>query len=198
MDSEIKVMETLDRRDIDEIEKIEKRLYKDRALTVDILVPAANFLGFITIAKTSKIVGYTVFLSTTNKNQMYCAALTVLPEYRKQGIATRLLEHGEKKCMELGIDSLIATANPKNIASCKTFLNRRNWYVIKLYKNFYRDGLNSFLFKKDLTKRRIKFSDKVVIDLNSTEQIISMLNKGYYGTRIIDNEKIQLQKVLGE
>lgn len=190
-DLKIEFIETIKRNDIDEIAEIEKKYYGEKALSKDILVPAAHFLGFILVAKTDKVVGYTIFLSMKDRKQMYCSAITVLPEYRNKGIATKLLEIGEQKCIELGIESIIATSKPMNIASIKILLNKRKWLIIDFLHDFFRDNSDRFLFKKYLNKD-FRLVDGSTLDLQSIDEIRSLIKKGYFGIGIINNEKLEL------
>ncbi|MBS3788593.1 GNAT family N-acetyltransferase [Candidatus Bipolaricaulota bacterium] len=181
------ITETVDRKDIEKVEKIEKEYYGEQALPVDILIPTANFLGYLFVAKIKKIVGYTAFLSTKEKGQMYCAAITVLPEFRRRGIATELLERAEEKCRQGGTTNLVATVGPTNIASLKTFVNNRDWLLSKLLKGFYKENQSSLILRKVLS-RSPSFTNKIRISTDNIDKLQSNFSKGYYGFKISNSE----------
>lgn len=197
MSSDYEISETKNYEDIEEIERFEKKVFKKTGgLTRGILFPVANFLGFILVAKKDEIMGHTVFFQTKKKDEMYCASLAVLKKYRKKGIATNLIRKSEEKCKKNEKKFLIATGSPTNLGSCKVFLNNQGWHAVHLYKGFYRKNIDSFLFKKNLYGK-IEYSDEKIVNLESTDEIISLFKENYHGTRIIDDEKILMKKTCG-
>lgn len=182
-------------KDINSIEEIEKNQYGNHAIPVDVLVPLVEYLGFIIKSEyNGEIIGYTAFAITENKDEMYCVALTVLPNYRQNGIGSMLLQEAESICLQKGINHIIATGSPNNEPSHKTFLNSQKWHVFDIKTNLYKFDTISFVYKKYLN-RQFSAGDSVLMDLSKLDQILLHLSNNYVGVKM-ENNKLLLKKVI--
>ncbi len=195
MSAHIRIKRVSNSEEIKDIEALEKKYFCELNLNAAILIPSIQFLGFVLVAKYKEtVVGHVVLLHTKTAHDMYCASLVVTNEYRRRGIATRLLKEAETICLQNGMNLLIATVSPYNVGSCKTFLNKRKWYATEFAKGYYRRDESRFILKKYIEVEK-KFSKTIDVKLDLEPSIASYMDKGYYGTEIIADKYIRLQKV---
>lgn len=100
---------------------------------------------FFVYVENKKIAGYIITLCHRRSFLARHYSLAVLPEYRKRGIAEKLLSHTEKLCKDkLGFKLEVRQDNHHAIN-----LYKRLGYEIKgVKKSFYADGTDAFAMVK--------------------------------------------------
>tara|TARA_A100001035_G_scaffold192159_1_gene153534 strand:+ start:439 stop:882 length:444 start_codon:yes stop_codon:yes gene_type:complete len=70
-------------------------------------------------------------------------------KYRKKGYGTYLMSHCVKECEKLNIDKLFLEVSDTNVTAEK-FYSRFEFYTIGIRRNYYKDGSDALLKKKNL------------------------------------------------
>lgn len=88
----------------------------------------------------------------------------VRPSERKKGYATRILELGLEKCMELGIDKVLVTCDKSNIGSAKTIEKSNGKLENEVIDA---DGEPILRYWIDIKLRRLQVEKKDSIDFDT-------------------------------
>ncbi|MBN3490212.1 GNAT family N-acetyltransferase [Acholeplasma equirhinis] len=88
------------------------------------------------------------------KKVLRCGALSVAPEYRKLGVASKLFELHKEKAIELGCDELYLEVISGNVKAINFYF--KNGYKILSDLNYYQLDSTSKLKELDLTQYDIK------------------------------------------
>ena len=65
--------------------------------------------------------GYELNRLNTLKNMMYIHAVSILPEFQRQGIGTKLMDELKKSCKENGIFKIFLFTQKSNIGACSLY-----------------------------------------------------------------------------
>lgn len=78
-----------------------------------------QLLSFVAV-QDGQVVGHILFSPVSiesegavNLNVLGLAPMAVLPDYQRQGIGSRLVQHGLQECKRLGIDAVVVLGHPK-------------------------------------------------------------------------------------
>ena len=107
--------------------------------------------------KTGKIVGYVMAKiddpedSDLNKVKGHITSLSVRREYRRMGIAAKLMEQTHKAMFDVfGVDIVTLHVRETNQAALGLYRDRLKYDVMDKDKGYYLDGEDAYLMKKEL------------------------------------------------
>jgi putative acetyltransferase len=104
----------------------------------------------------SKIIGHILFYPIIIKDDdkeyttLALAPMSVLPEYQKEGIGSKLILEGFKKALELGFESILVLGHPKYYTKFG-FIKAEEFNIIPPY-----DDWKSAFFVKELKENALK------------------------------------------
>lgn len=96
----------------------------------------------------SNIVGFIV-AEISRRNEGHIITIDVLPDFRQQGIGSRLLATAEEKLREAKCATVILEAAVDNKAAL-AFYDRHKYFTFKTLAHYYPNGVNAFVLRKDL------------------------------------------------
>jgi len=96
----------------------------------------------------SNIVGFIV-AEIGRRNEGHIITIDVLPDFRQQGIGSRLLAAAEEKLREAKCAVVILEAAVDNQAAL-AFYDRHKYFAFKTLAHYYPNGVNAFVLRKDL------------------------------------------------
>jgi [ribosomal protein S18]-alanine N-acetyltransferase len=99
-------------------------------------------------AKRAEILGFIVGESD-RRGAGHIITIDVLPEMRRSGLGSRLLEEAENRLRERQCGSVVLEAAVNNEAAL-AFYNRHGYSVVKTVPKYYPNGLDAFTLRKDL------------------------------------------------
>jgi ribosomal-protein-alanine N-acetyltransferase len=100
--------------------------------------------GFLIGEYNSKISGYIITSAKRNDNII---SIAVLPQYRKRGIGSSLLEKGLEILKSKNVESLRLMVRKSNIAA-QNFYRKHKFEEAKIVENYYGDEDAVLMYKK--------------------------------------------------
>lgn len=79
----------------------------------------------------------------------HVVTIDVLPEARRTGLGTRLMEEAEARLRQAGCDTTVLETAVDNLAAIK-FYKRLGYHVVKTIPRYYLDRLDAFMMVKQL------------------------------------------------
>lgn len=138
--------------DFDQVLEIEnscfKEPYKEEDLKYEFTKNPVNKI--IVAVDEEKVIGFIDFLITFNSSTIM--QIAVKDEYRRQGIATRLLEEMTKsfpKEIDDVVETITLEVRESNVAAKKLY-ESVGYEVVTIKKNYYKDGENAVYMIKRL------------------------------------------------
>merc|ERR1711976_289279 len=115
--------------------------------------PELLYVAEITIKK--KIVGYVLAKMEHEENLLeshgHITSISVLRSYRKLGLATKLMKQSQKAIIEIYKANFISLhVRESNLAAKHLYTHTLKFRWQDTEKNYYADGENAFLMKKNL------------------------------------------------
>ena len=136
--------------DLDQMMEIEKASFPNReAWSRDYFESLYKIYpeGFIVAENNGKIIGY--IIGQPKEDLAEIVSLAVGPDFRQKGIGTKLtnflIEHFKEKGLK-EISLCVRTKNKKGIS----FYQNLNFKILKKIKNYYRNGNDAYLMKKEV------------------------------------------------
>jgi [ribosomal protein S18]-alanine N-acetyltransferase len=99
-------------------------------------------------ASDKNIVGFIV-AEVSRRNEGHIITIDVLPDFRQQGIGSRLLAAAEDKLREANCATVILEAAVDNKAAL-AFYDRHEYFAFKTLSHYYPNGVNAYVLRKDL------------------------------------------------
>jgi ribosomal-protein-alanine N-acetyltransferase len=109
--------------------------------------------SFTLIAETSnpdqrQIIGFLV-ATANRRHQGHVITIDVLPDQRRFGVGSRLLNAAEERLLLRQCTSVVLEAAVNN-TSALAFYKRHGYFVVKTIPRYYPDGLDAFVLEKNL------------------------------------------------
>ncbi len=136
-------------KDLDDIYRIETESfrypYPRKYLAV--LIALAGDL-FIVAESEKRIVGYAIGVLRVN-NTGHIISIAVARNWRRKGIATKLMQELERKFRERNMKAAILEVRVSNNPAIRLY-EKLGYKIIDRLKNYYPDGEDAFLMYKEL------------------------------------------------
>lgn len=145
--------------DLDEVMEIEERAYThpwSRAIFRDCLRVGYHCVVYDSI---EGIRAYAAL--TSGAGEAHVLNLCVAPEYRRQGLGRRLLEHLIRHCEQVGVETLFLEVRPSNLAAIELY-SALGFNEIGLRKDYYPTEMgreDAVMFAKCLIPEPTTFRD---------------------------------------
>lgn len=123
--------------DLDEIEKLERKVFPEGAYDLQLLhsiftdMHSINEIALLN----GKIVGYVVAI-ILDRSMADIENIAVDPDHSRSGIGTDLIKSIEKKLYALGVRRIVLEVRDKNTEAI-TFYRKHGYAVMEFLKNYY-------------------------------------------------------------
>ncbi len=143
-------------KDLNRIYKIELECFGENAFTKNLLSYLLSADGTVCLVAEvdDQVVGFIMgCLEFDGEVKGHIFTLDVSEDYRRRGIASKLLGSIEKSFLDAGAGSCCLEVHVKNYAALNLY--RRNGYSVeKIIRNYYGPGLDAYVMRKNLTENR--------------------------------------------
>jgi len=135
-------------QDLDQIHKIEVKVFEKEAFSKSYLkYLLLNFPDFFIVAEKNDILGY--ISASVENTACHILSIAVIPEYRRKGIGSMLLNYLIKIAKEKGLNSIILEVKENNMPAINLY-KKFNFKQIGYRKNYYLDGKDAIVMKLEL------------------------------------------------
>lgn len=134
------IVQKLNEKEIEEIEKLELITFKENAYLKNEIINFNNSDNFIFIIKKDieKIIGYAILYLSIDEIEIY--KICVSNFYRKKNIGSNIIEEIKKLKKNIVIEV-------SNRDYTKIFYEKNNFKIISLRKNYYYDKSDALIMK---------------------------------------------------
>jgi ribosomal-protein-alanine N-acetyltransferase len=95
-----------------------------------------------------EVIGFIVAEGGTQTGHII--TIDVLPEARRSGLGSRLMEEAEQRLRAAGCRAVVLETAVDNAAAL-AFYKRHQYFLVKTIPRYYATGVDAFLLKKDLS-----------------------------------------------
>ena len=138
----------LDRADIDRVELLERESFDDPWPRAGIEHEVTDFNGLcfgVSIGDGGELVAYVLGRRVLDEGHLLNFA--VQPEYRRKGIAGRLLDHFERQGAARGVSIIYLEVRADNRAARELYL-RDGYHMVSVRPHYYKDKVDAIIMKK--------------------------------------------------
>lgn len=105
------------------------------------------------VAEIEKEIAGFILADIKRKDKAHIITLDIHPDFRRQGLATHLLELAEKEAINKGIKSISLEVDIDNEAAINLY-EKCGYAKVKKLKNYYRKRKDAFLMRKEFQKAK--------------------------------------------
>jgi len=116
--------------------------------------PLLELIGVLTLPNIIRLkaeadnqfVGFIAGDVRTKKKEAWITTIAVLPQFRRAGVATRLLQECEKR---MDVQKILLSVRKGNLEALSLY--KRNGYIQEnIWRNYYLDGEDAIVLQKDV------------------------------------------------
>ena len=147
---EFKEVKITDMHLINKIIEIEEEVFGVNGGADAWLVKAFVRYGMILIImEGEEIVSVAEYMQVMNKKELFLYGFLTREPYRNKGYGNKLIEYGEKKAIELGIEKISLTVDPKYTIGLNMY-KKKQYEILEFQKDEYGTGVDRYLVGKKL------------------------------------------------
>lgn len=142
----------LTEKHLEETLKLNLRCFKEgenyTKYTFSYLLNEPNCLSYRAVTPSGQMVGF-VFVITDENGAGHITTIGVAPEFRRRGLANKLLKHGEEALRKRLVSTVMLEVRVSNIAA-QNLYRQFNYAVVQRLQKYYNNGEDGFLMVKSL------------------------------------------------
>lgn len=147
---EFKKIAPEDKKDIDDIVKIEEEVFGKNGGADYWLIKAFVRYGLLFVVKEGEeIVSVAEYMEIAEKKELFLYGFLTREKFRGKGYAGKLIQYSEKNAKKKGYAAIALTVDPENLTAVK-FYQKRGYKIEELQENEYGDGIHRYLMRKIL------------------------------------------------
>lgn len=147
---EFKRIKPEDKKDIDEIVKIEEEVFGKNGGADYWLIKSFIRYGLLLVIKEGdEIVSIAEYIQIMGKKEFFLYGFLTRERFRGKGYAGKLIEHSGKIAKIMGYEAISLTVDPENILAVNLY-KRRGYEIVEYQENEYGIGIHRYLMRKVL------------------------------------------------
>lgn len=147
---EFKRITSEDRKDIDNIVKIEEEVFGKNGGADYWLIKAFVRYGLLlAIKERDEIISIAEYMETIEKKELFLYGFLTREKFRGMGYAGKLIEYSEKTAQNMGYKGILLTVDPENLRALNLY-KKKGYEIVEFQKDEYGKGVHRYLMRKSI------------------------------------------------